>query len=144
MAAAAPAATALLLETSDMTRGPELIPAMRQASTALYELTRRQFADDALYLVVFSYLAHEVAPEDLAQHSWPGGQPWAAGTNMQHALRVARDLLGRHPTARREVIMLTAGVPTACGAGPDIERSYPPTMRTVAETLDAMAACARE
>src|SRR5207253_4144480 len=113
----------------DKTRGPELIPAMRKASLALHELVRRRSAADALYLVAFSYLAQEVAAEQLAQHTWPGGQAWAAGTNMQHALAVARVLLARHAAARREIIILTAGLPTASGSGSNVEPSYPPSGR---------------
>src|SRR5207253_2701373 len=89
MAPGSRAATAVLLEMSDKTRGPDLIPAMRQAALALHELVQRRFAPDPLYLVAFSYIAQEVTAEQLVQYTWPGGQAWANGTNIQHALTVA-------------------------------------------------------
>jgi uncharacterized protein with von Willebrand factor type A (vWA) domain len=137
-------ATALLLETSDKTRGPDSIPAMRKAALALHELLRGRFPTAALHLLAFSYLAHEVPAKQLEQYTWPGGQPWAQGTNLQHALDVARDLLRTHDAAQREIVVLTAGVPTAYSSGGTVEFTYPPTAHTITETLRALTACAEE
>jgi len=139
MATPAPVATALLLEFSDKTRGPGLT-AIRTAALALRDLVRSDFATNPLTFVAFSYRALEVEADSLDEYTWPGGQPWATGTNMQHALDLARTVLTRHD-GPGEIIMLTAGIPTCYYTGDAVEMAYPPTTLVFERTLEAMAAC---
>jgi uncharacterized protein with von Willebrand factor type A (vWA) domain len=102
----------------------------------------QRFAVNPLVFVAFSYQAREVEPDHLEQYTWPGGQPWATGTNMQHALDLARSALARSD-APGEIIMLTSGVPTCYSTGDAVEMAYPPTNVVFEHTLEALASCAR-
>jgi len=54
---------------------------------------------------------------------------------MQHALMMSRKLLKRHKGATRQIIMITDGEPTAHMEGAFPVFSYPPSFRTMQETL---------
>src|SRR5437867_13394331 len=54
---------------------------------------------------------------------------------MQHGLMVARRILARHRAVNREIVVITDGEPTAHFEGGQVEFSYPPTRRTITETL---------
>ena len=58
------------------------------------------------------------------------------GTNMQHAFNLAGRLLGQHPRATKQVIMVTDGEPTAhLMPGGDAFFSWPPVPETIHLTL---------
>ncbi len=59
-------------------------------------------------MVSFGRVAREVKPERLPEATWD----FEWGTNMQHALLLARQLLARQ-TGRKQIIMITDGEPTA-------------------------------
>src|SRR4051794_4180931 len=85
--------TVLLIDLSRSMIVRGRVRAAKRLAMALNSLIKGQYPQDNLYVVGFSYLAKQIAPEDLPSLTW---QEWAYGTNMQHALVVARDLLATH------------------------------------------------
>jgi uncharacterized protein with von Willebrand factor type A (vWA) domain len=137
----AQAATVLLV---DMSRSMPLrgcFVAARKVALALNSLIRTRFPRDELYVVGFSDLARQVQPETLHQVSWGD---YVYGTNMQHALMMARRLLGRHKQGTRQIILITDGEPTAHFEGDRVQFAYPPTLRSFQETLREVHRCTRE
>lgn len=65
-------------------------------------------------------------------------------TNIQHALRLARQLLAAQDTPNRQVILLTDGLPTAHFEGSELFLLYPPDPRTEEATMREAFACKRE
>jgi uncharacterized protein with von Willebrand factor type A (vWA) domain len=128
----------------DMSRSMFLrgcILAAKKVAVALNSLIKGLYPRDNLYIIAFSYYARQIATEDLPHLSW---SEWGYGTNMQHAFMVARQLLARHRTGTKQVILVTDGEPTAYFEGGQIEFSYPPTYRTFQETLREVTRCTRE
>ena len=79
--------------------------------------------------------------ESLATVSWDA---YEYGTNLQHGLMVARRLLARSHSANRSVLVITDGEPTAHIEDGRVEFAYPPTRRTISETLKEVVRCTRE
>lgn len=115
--------------------------AAKKVALALHSLIRGQFPRDNLYIVGFSAYAHEYQPDRLPQLSW---DEYEYGTNMQHAFMLARQLLARHKSGTRQVILITDGEPTAHLEQGHVFFSYPPTYRTLQETLREVVRCTRE
>jgi uncharacterized protein with von Willebrand factor type A (vWA) domain len=65
-------------------------------------------------------------------------------TNIQHALRVARQFLARQPTPNRQIILITDGLPTAHFEEQLLYMLYPPHPRTEHATLREGLLCKRE
>src|SRR5205807_183489 len=66
------------------------------------------------------------------------------GTNMQHGFQLARSLLSRH-RGNKQVIMVTDGEPTAhLDENGRTYFAYPPTFRTIQETLREVRRCTRD
>lgn len=65
-------------------------------------------------------------------------------TNIQHALRLSRQHLGRQDTPNRQVILITDGLPTAHFEGSQLFLLYPPHRRTEEATIREAEACRRE
>ncbi|MDQ4005137.1 MAG: hypothetical protein M3135_02395 [Actinomycetota bacterium] len=124
-------ATALLLDLSfSMPLRGHFVPAKRMA-LALHALIEGRYPRDTLYLVGFSDYARRLEPEDLTASAWER----VYGTNMQHAFNLAGRLLGQHPRAARQVIMVTDGEPTAHLEGDEVFFSWPPVRETIQRTL---------
>jgi uncharacterized protein with von Willebrand factor type A (vWA) domain len=66
------------------------------------------------------------------------------GTNMQHGLLLARQLLARHKGGNKQVIMITDGEPTAHLEGTQAYFDYPTTPRTLQQTRAEIVRCTRE
>jgi len=135
------AATVLLVDMSRsmLLRGCFL--AAKKVAVALDTLIRTQFPRDRLHVVGFAYYAREIRPGALAGLSWQG---YEYGTNLQHGLMLARRLLTREHTANKTVVVITDGEPTAHFEDGQVEFSYPPTRRTITETLKEVGRCTRE
>jgi uncharacterized protein with von Willebrand factor type A (vWA) domain len=135
------AATVLLVDMSRsmLLRGCYL--AAKKVAIALDTLIRTQYPADRLAIVGFAYYARELRPEALAELSWHGHE---YGTNLQHGLLLARRILARHRVANREIVVITDGEPTAHFEDGRVEFSYPPTRRTIRETLREVGRCTRE
>jgi uncharacterized protein with von Willebrand factor type A (vWA) domain len=124
-------ATALLLDLSfSMPLRGHFIHAKKMA-LALHALIEGRYPHDTLYLVGFSDYARRLRPEDLTA---PGFER-VYGTNMQHAFMLAGRLLSQHPRAKRQVIMVTDGEPTAHLEGEEAFFSWPPVPETIELTL---------
>jgi len=133
--------TVLLLDMSRsmLLRGCFL--AAKKVAVALNTLIRTQYPRDHLAVVGFAYYAREIRPESLAELTWHG---YEYGTNLQHGLMVARKILARHRAVNREIVVITDGEPTAHFEGGQVEFSYPPTRRTIHETLREVQRCTKE
>jgi uncharacterized protein with von Willebrand factor type A (vWA) domain len=115
--------------------------AAKKVALALDSLIRMQFPRDSLYIVGFSYIATELKPAQLPTITW---DEYNYGTNMQHGLMLARQMLGRHKGGNKQIIVITDGEPTAHFEGSQVRFSYPPTYQTLQETLKEVVRCTRE
>jgi uncharacterized protein with von Willebrand factor type A (vWA) domain len=134
-------ATCLLLDQSRSMGLFRSFQGAKRVCMALEALIHGQYARDTLYIIGFSDYAVEIRPEDLPQLSW---NSWVSGTNMHHALMLSRSLLARHKNATRQVLMITDGEPTAHLEGDYSAFSYPPSYRTIQETLKEVKRCTQE
>jgi len=135
------AATVVMLDMSrSMLNNGYFLPA-KKVALALTSLIRGQFPRDSLHIVGFSLYAREFSPEQLPTLSWT---EWNVGTNMHHGFQLSRQLLGRQHGGNKQIIMVTDGEPTAHLEGGEAEFSYPPTRRTLDETLKEVQRCTRD
>jgi uncharacterized protein with von Willebrand factor type A (vWA) domain len=134
-------ATVLLVDMSRsmLLRGCFL--AAKKVAVALDTLIRTEYPRDHLSVIGFAYYAREIRPGALAELTWHG---YEYGTNLQHGLMLARRILSRQAAANREVVVITDGEPTAHFEGGQVEFSYPPTRRTISETLREVQRCTKE
>ena len=134
-------ATVLLVDMSRsmLLRGCFL--AAKKVAVALDTLIRTQYPRDHLSVIGFAYYAREIRPGALAELTWHG---YEYGTNLQHGLLLARRILARQAAANKEIVVITDGEPTAHFENGQVEFSYPPTRRTIEETLREVQRCARE
>lgn len=141
--------TELLTQTStvllvDMSRSMLLrgcFLAAKKVAVALDTLIRTQFPRDHLSVIGFAYYAREIPPGSLAELTWHG---YEYGTNLQHGLLLARRTLSRHRATNKEIVVITDGEPTAHFEGGQVEFNYPPTRRTITETLREVQRCTKE
>ncbi len=141
--------TELLTQTStvlllDMSRSMLLrgcFLAAKKVAVALDTLIRTQYPRDHLSVIGFAYYAREIPPGSLAELTWHG---YEYGTNLQHGLLLARRILERHPTTNKEIVVITDGEPTAHFEGGQVEFNYPPTRRTIDETLREVQRCTKD
>ncbi len=135
------AATVVMLDMSrSMLNNGYFLPA-KKVALALSALIRGQFPRDALYIVGFSLYAREFTAQQLPTLSW---SEWNIGTNMHAGFALSRRLLGRHAGGNRQILMVTDGEPTAHLEGTEADFSYPPSRRTIEETLKEVRRCTRD
>ncbi|MFI5352629.1 MAG: VWA domain-containing protein [Candidatus Binatales bacterium] len=84
--------------------------AAKKVAMALETLIRSKFPRDFFSIVGFFTRAVELKLKDLPEASWNMGDPF---TNLQDGLRLATDLLSRHPSRNQHIIVITDGQPTA-------------------------------
>lgn len=114
--------------------------AAKKVAMALHALITSQFPRDYLGLVGFGEIARELRAAQLPEVSWD----YTYGTNMQHALVLARRMLARQQ-GTKQVIMITDGEPTAhILPGGDPFFSYPPAPETIRATLSEVVRATRE
>ncbi|HUS60776.1 MAG TPA: hypothetical protein VMY34_01180 [Acidimicrobiales bacterium] len=133
--------TVLLLDLSLSMPMKDNFLAAKKVAMALHSLITTQYPRDFLGIVGFSSIAREIKPVDLPEVSWD----FVYGTNMQHALMLARKMLSAQ-TGTRQVIMVTDGEPTA-HLEPGMEEPffhYPPAPATVQATLAEVLRCTRD
>jgi len=135
------AATVVMLDMSrSMLNNGYFLPA-KKVALALHALIRGQFPRDALYIVGFSLYARTFTAEQLPTLSW---SEWNIGTNMHAGFALSRQLLGKHTSGNKQILMVTDGEPTAHLENGIADFSYPPTDRTLQETLKEVQRCTRE
>jgi uncharacterized protein with von Willebrand factor type A (vWA) domain len=115
--------------------------AAKKVAVALDTLIRTQFPRDDLAIVGFAYYAREIRPQALAELNWHG---YEYGTNLQHGLMLARRILARTHGVNKEIVVITDGEPTAHMEDGQVEFNYPPTRRTITETLREVQRCTKE
>jgi uncharacterized protein with von Willebrand factor type A (vWA) domain len=111
--------------------------AAKKVALALNTLIRTQFPRDRLFIVGFSTYAREVKPERLPYLTWDEFDPY---TNIQHGLMLSQKLLARCPGAR-QILLISDGEPTAHIEGGQLFLQYPPSPRTIRETLREVKRC---
>ncbi|HZS32870.1 MAG TPA: VWA domain-containing protein [Methylomirabilota bacterium] len=134
-------ATALVLDMSRSMLYRDCWTAAKKVALALHALIRAQYPGDALYVIGFSLYARELPPDEVPAVVLTDRH---YGTNMQHALALARRLLGRHRGGNRQVVMITDGEPTAHLEGDQAHFDYPTTRRTWELTQAEVRRCGRE
>jgi uncharacterized protein with von Willebrand factor type A (vWA) domain len=114
--------------------------AAKKVAMALHSLITSRYPRDYLGMVGFGELARQIKAETLPEVSWD----FTYGTNMQHALVLARRMLaGKSGT--KQVIMITDGEPTAhILANGEPFFDYPPTPETVRVTLEEVVRLTRD
>ena len=135
------AATVLLLDLSLSMAMRGNFLAAKKVALALDNLIRTQFPRDSLHIVGFSTYAREVSPERLAYLTWDEFDPY---TNIQQGLSLARRLLAKSPGSTGQIIMISDGEPTAHVESGQLYLQYPPSPRTIQETLKEVRRCTRQ
>jgi uncharacterized protein with von Willebrand factor type A (vWA) domain len=133
--------TVLMLDQSRSMGLNGCFEAAKKVALALHSLIKMQYPRDRLYVIGFSEYAHELQHEDIPSASWGSYYP---GTNMQHALVIARRLLAKQRYGTRQVLMITDGEPTAHLEQGMAYFNYPPTWRTIEQTLLEVKRCTKE
>ncbi len=80
----------------------------RKVALALNSLIKSKFPKDNLWVVAFSYFVLTLRPEMLLDSYWV---EYGGGTNLQEALKQARQLLNRC-SGTKQIILITDGQPT--------------------------------
>jgi uncharacterized protein with von Willebrand factor type A (vWA) domain len=133
-------ATVLLLDLSLSMPMRDNFLAAKKVAIALHSLISSQFPRDYLGMVGFSEIAREIRAAELPEVSWD----FVYGTNMQHALILARRMLASHP-GTKQIVMITDGEPTAhLMEDGEVFFNYPPVRATVDATLSEVLRCTRE
>jgi uncharacterized protein with von Willebrand factor type A (vWA) domain len=120
---------------------PGLLERRQEGRPGLDSLIRGQYPRDHLDVVGFSLYARRYAPEVLPTLRISERN---VGTNMHHALLLARRLLAGHRGGNKQVIMVTDGEPTAHLEGDQAYFDYPTTRRTWELTRAEVGRCTRE
>ena len=130
--------TVLLLDVSmSMPMRDNFLPA-KKVAMALHSLITTQFPHDYFGLVSFGRVARDVKPQLLPELGWD----FEWGTNMQHAMMLARMQLQRQ-SGTKQIIMVTDGEPTAHIEGGEAVFQYPPSYATIEQTLQEVRRCTR-
>ena len=132
------AATVLLLDQSRSMGMFGSFASAKKVALALYWLIHSQYPRDRFHVIGFSDYAMEIKDENLAEATW---NDWGPGTNMHHALMLSRKLLSKEKAPTRQILMITDGEPTAHLEGGRACFSYPPSYRTLEETLKEVKRC---
>lgn len=133
-------ATVVMLDLSLSMHMRHYFMAAKSTALALHSLIASKFPKDYLGLVGFGESAHVMKPRDLPTVSWD----LAYGTNMQHGLALARQLLSRQ-RGHKQVLMITDGEPTAHQdprSGVPIFQ-YPPSLETLQLTMAEVVRCTK-
>ena len=134
------ASTVLMIDLSLSMAMRGNFQAAKKVALALDNLIRTQFPRDTLYIVGFSTYAREVKPEQLAYLAWDEFEPY---TNIQHGLSLASKLLSRDNGGNKQIMLISDGEPTAHLEGGQLFLQYPPSSRTIRETLKEVQRCTR-
>ena len=134
-------ATVLLIDMSRSMLHNGCWDAAKRTALALDTLIRGKYPRDMLELIGFSATAHDLDVTDLPTLEW---NEYNYGTNLQHALELARERLRPERGRNRQVIVITDGEPTAYIDDGEVRFNYPPTPETFEATLREVLRCTRE
>ena len=135
------ASTVLLLDQSRSMGLFNNYHAAKKVTVALMALIRSQYPRDSMYVIGFSDYAMEIKEDELAKSRW---NAWVSGTNLHHALMLARKLLSKEKGGSKQVLLVTDGEPTSHMEGDRAFFAYPPSYRTEQETLKEVKRCTQE
>ncbi|MFV2196045.1 VWA domain-containing protein [Nocardiopsis sp. LOL_012] len=135
------AAVSLLVDLSHSMVVRGLHDAATRTALALDALVRAHHPGDRLRIIGFGESARVLTPGTLVAHRWRD----SPGTNLHHALRLARAHARRHRGLPSRVFVVTDGEPTAHVDGGGLPRfAWPPDPRTAEATLAELDALVRE
>jgi uncharacterized protein with von Willebrand factor type A (vWA) domain len=134
-------ATVLLIDMSRSMIHNGCWDAAKRSALALDTLIRSKYPRDMLELIGFSATAHPLRMVDLPTLEW---NEYNYGTNLQHALELAREKLRPERGRSRQIIVITDGEPTAHIHRGEVFFHYPPTRETYEATLREVVRCTRE
>lgn len=134
-------ATVLLIDMSRSMLHNGCWDAAKRTALALDTLIRGKYPRDMLELIGFSATAQPLDVTDLPTLEW---NEYNYGTNLQHALELARERLRPERGRNRQVIVITDGEPTAYIDDGEVRFNYPPTPETFEATLREVLRCTRE
>lgn len=134
-------ATVLLIDMSRSMIHNGCWDAAKRAALALDTLIRGKYPRDMLELIGFSSYAHPLQVTDLPMLEW---NEYTYGTNLQHALQLARETLASQRGKDRQIIVITDGEPTAHLVDGEVFFAYPPTQETFEATLKEVIRCTRD
>jgi uncharacterized protein with von Willebrand factor type A (vWA) domain len=135
------AATVICIDLSRSMLLRDCFLAAKKVTLALHSLIKGQFPRDHLEIVGFGPIATALDPEALFSLQIDG---WSQGTNLEHALMIARQKLAKHPGATRQIIVVTDGEPTAHLTDEGPVFSWPPLPETYRATLRQVLRCTRD
>jgi uncharacterized protein with von Willebrand factor type A (vWA) domain len=131
-------ATVMLVDLSWSMELRGAFPAAKKVALALNNLVTSAWPRDSFHVVGFSAYAKELKAHEIP---FLAVDEYVLGTNIQHALLIAEQLLSRHQGGTRQIIMITDGEPTAHIENGRAQFAYPPTPMTIRETLKAVKRC---
>ncbi|HIC49249.1 MAG TPA: hypothetical protein EYP00_05080 [Dehalococcoidia bacterium] len=134
-------ATVLMIDQSRSMGMYGTYTSAKKVALALYWLIKTKFPRDKFFVVGFSDYGMVIQGEDIAESTW---NHWVAGTNMHHGLILARQLLARENAGNKQILMVTDGEPTCHMEGGQAYFSYPPSDRTLDQTLREVKRCTSE
>ena len=112
----------------------------KTTALALHALVSTKYPQDAIEIIGFSDYARTMTTRDLVNHDWQR----VYGTNLQHALMLARRHLDRHAGSEPVILVITDGEPTAHLAADGFsDFCWPPSQETVVATLAEVDRCTR-
>ncbi|MSQ15531.1 MAG: VWA domain-containing protein [Dehalococcoidia bacterium] len=133
--------TVLMLDLSwSMARRGSFFAA-KKVALALHNLISTQFPRDKLSIIGFSTYARELKASQLPYITWDQAEPY---TNMQQGFIVSQRLLSRQKGGTKQIILISDGEPTAHVERGQIFLGYPPSPRTIRETLKEVRHCTRQ
>lgn len=135
------ASTVLLLDQSRSMGYYGNFVAAKKVAMALASLIRIQYPRDRFYIVGFSDYAIQIEQDELTTISW---NDWVSGTNMHHAFMLSRNLLAKDKSGTKQILMITDGEPTCHIQDGRSAFRYPPSHRTIQETLKEVRRCTKD
>ncbi len=132
-------ATVFAIDLSlSMAMRSNLVPAKKMV-LALTSLIRAKFPRDFVAVVGFGEMAQELKIEDVPALTID----YAYGTNLQHALALARHLM-RNERGERQIVVVTDGEPTAhLLANGEPFFAWPPVRETLDKTMAEVLRCTK-
>ena len=135
------ASTVLLLDQSRSMGYYGNFVAAKKVAMALASLIRIQYPRDRFYIVGFSDYAIQIEQDELTTTSW---NDWVSGTNMHHAFMLSRNLLAKDKSGTKQILMITDGEPTCHIQDGRSAFRYPPSYKTIQETLKEVKRCTKD
>ncbi|MDA1174205.1 MAG: VWA domain-containing protein, partial [Chloroflexi bacterium] len=133
-------ATVLLIDQSRSMGMFGSFVSAKKVAIALDSLIRSKYPRDNFWVLGFAGMAEKIERDQLPFITYSGG----SGTNMQHAFATSRQLLAPFKDCTKQILMITDGEPTAHIENGRPFFSYPPTYRTIQETLREVRRCTQE